>query len=149
MKTIIPYPILRIAVDAADNSSFLRATQGTLRKGWSRNWDYPAFFTDQTCYACYRRDRGDDRPTFNLYLLRTDPQTLSVVSIVPNTGTLSLPEHRAVLHDFRFSVLDMFETRHFPVVVVEPAVPPAREFAPPPEVLKVLERWTPLVNNGA
>src|SRR5689334_8911857 len=101
MKTMTQYPILRIGVDALDQPAFLRATLGRFRNGWSRDCDYPASFADQTYYACYRQDRGNGRPKFNLYVLRTDPNTLSVVSVVSSSGTLTIPEHRAVLDDFR------------------------------------------------
>ena len=154
-KTTTPLPILRIGVNTTENSRFLRATHGELRRGWSRDCDYRAFFAPETFYAEYRRNRGDGGPIFRLYLLRTDPNTLSVVSVVPGTGTITIPEHCAVLDDFRSSVLAMPLTRHFPSAIVEP-VPQSYDLSlsepwasPPPEVLKVMERWTLLVNNGA
>lgn len=155
MKTNIPYPILRVAVDLADTSTFLRAARAGLPGGWSCAGGWPASFAYPLAYLRFRRDRGDSEPTFNLYLLRTDPDTLSVVGIVPDTGAIESSERQAVLDDFRSSVLDLAETRRFPAVIVEPLFQshdltlsePWR--SPPPEVQKVLDHWSGLLNNGA
>ena len=144
-----PFPILRIGVDISDTCRFLRATHGELHRGWSRRCDYPASYAPNTFYASYLRDRGADECIVHLHLPRTDPDTLTVVSVLPGTGTLTVSQHRALLDDFRSSVLDLPETRAFPVVMVEPPSPRPSGPMPPPEVLKVLKRWTRLFNNGA
>ena len=147
MQPATLYPILRLGVDAADHSKFLRATQRNLRNGWRGAGDWPAFFAPQTRYVRYRQDRGAHERANTLYLLRTDPATLTVVSIRPNTGTLSLAERWAVLDDFRASVLHTPDTRSFPSVVVEPDSRPAS--LPPPKVQRLLDYWRGFLNNGA
>jgi hypothetical protein len=144
-----PLPILRIGVDIADTCHFLGATRGNLPGGWSCAGGWPAAFAHPLMYLHYRRQVAGER-SFYLYLLRTDPDTLTVVGIVPGTGTTTIPEQRAVLDDFRSCVLDRPQTRRFPVVMVEPGkVAEFPDFPPPPEVQKVLDHWRGQFNNGA
>lgn len=142
-KTTTPLPILRIGVNLANTSAFLRAARAKLPGGWSCAGDWPTSFAYPLSYLRFRRASGD----VSLYLLRTDPDTLSVVSVVPAIGTISAAERAAVLDDFRASVLDLPGLSQFPAVMVQPEK--VAEFTPPPEVQKVLDHWAGLLNNGA
>ena len=141
--TTTPLPILRIGVDLINTSAFLRVAHPRLPGGWSCAGEWPTSFAYPLSYLRFHRDHGD----VSLYLLRTDPDTLSVVSVVPGMGTISPAERAAVLDDFRASVLGLPGMSHFPAVMVQPEK--VAEFPPPPEVQKVLDRLAGLLNNGA
>jgi len=142
-----PFPILRLGVDLADTASFLRAARASLPGGWSCAGEWPALFAYPLCYLHFRRRHAQDQPTSYVYLLRTDPDTLSVVGVVPDTGAITPGARHALLDDFRVSVLDSPPMRRFPISLVHPE--PVAEFPPPPEVQKVLDRWSEFVNHGA
>src|SRR5688572_17182769 len=107
IKSHTAFPILRIGIDIADTTRFLRAARGELRGGWSCAGEWPALFAYPLHYLHFRRRRDDDQPVSYVYLLRTDPDTLSVVGIVPGTGPSTSAERGALLDDFRSSVLDL------------------------------------------
>lgn len=141
-----PCPILRIGVEVLFSGAFLQATRGKLPGGWSCSGDYPTHFAHPLRYLSFKRRIDGERSSY-VYLLRTDPETLTVAGIVPGTDKTTISEQRALLDNFRACVLDLPKTRVYPVAAVHPEN--VAEFGPPPEVRKVLNHWRGLLNHGA
>jgi hypothetical protein len=139
------YPGFFIKVDDDDTPKFLAAVGKALSNGWSHGPDSPGVDIGWPFYTFFREPRPD-YPAIALTMVRFDSETIRIVNLIPKEDHLSIDRYKAVLDDFRTSILEKVLDSGFQITLFQGSDEEHIEELMPPNAFRLLDRFVTLAN---